>query len=58
MMLLRRLLWSVLVVALLGGLGALLGADCLVLGLISLLTLVGLLHSIMAHDSSPPHSIR
>jgi hypothetical protein len=58
MSLLRIFTFFVIAVGLLGGLGLLLGADCLVLALIGLLTLAGLLHSIMGAEGSAPHSVR
>ena len=58
MSLIRLSIFFVLAVLLLGALGLLLGADCLVVALIGLVTLLGLLHSIMGSESAAPYSVR
>lgn len=58
MSLLRIFTYFAIAVALLGGLGLVLGADCLVVALLGLVTLCGLLHSIMGGEGAAPHSIR
>ena len=45
-------------ILLLGALGLLLGADCLVVALIALIALVGLLQSIMGVEGQAPHTVR
>jgi hypothetical protein len=58
MSILRAFAFFLSAVILLGALGLLLGADCLMVALIGLVTLVGLLQSIMGAESAAPHSIR